>query len=248
MTSQPDTTPTQGPLSRTCPRCQQPPGQQCRSATGKPLKGRTHQQRLTGSTTTPHHGQPPLLTPERQDALTEILGTGTTLTTAAQAIGIGISTLHFWIARGQSEAPEDEPYRVFREAVAQARARGSAEMARNIFDAGKPKRHKIPVMNPVTGNQAVSPEGEPLFKIEETHDWRAHTFLLERGYASEWGRRQTLEIQGDASELAAGLVGGAQADVVAARASRLIAEAVAELRARREGRELEARTVPGEVV
>lgn len=191
------TKPTKGPLTRECPRCHQPPGKPCHSANGKPLKGRTHQQRLTGNPNPPPNGQPPLLTPERQDALTDMLNAGTTLTTAATALGIGISTLHHWIAQGQSDADEDEPYRVFREAVAQARARGNAAMARNIFDAGMPKFHHRPVMNPVTGNQATRPDGEPLFEVTESQDWRAHSWTLERAYSHEWGRRQTLEITGD---------------------------------------------------
>lgn len=186
---------TKGPLSRECPKCHQPPGKHCNTPTGKSA-GRHHSARLNPQQPTPP-GRPPLLTPELMGALTTMLSVGTTITTAAAATKLHPSTIYEWIARGNSDADEDREFREFREAVTQARAIGNAEMARHVYEAGLPKVREIPVLNPVTGNQATNTEGEPLFKYEESHDWRAHSWVLERAYAGEWGRRQTLEITGD---------------------------------------------------
>ena len=198
-------TPTTGPLSRTCPRCKAEPGQPCITTTKRPYKGH-HAARLTRRE--PTTGRPTLCTPELTDHICSLLTAGTTLRTAATAAGIGQSTLFNWLNRGQSDHPDHRPYREFLERVTQARARGSADMARNIYEAGLPREK--PMLNPVTGNQATAPDGEPLYEID-SWDWKAHAWILERSYHGEWGKRSTLEITGgeDLGAVAGGQVASA---------------------------------------
>ena len=66
--------------------------------------------------------RPSKLTPEVQERIASFLRAGAYVGQAAEAAGIGRSTLDDWMRRGESTAEKDRPYREFREAVEQARA------------------------------------------------------------------------------------------------------------------------------
>lgn len=198
MTAQPEEPdqpeiPTTGPLSRTCPRCKAPPGTHCTTNTKRPMNS-WHVTRIRNKPT--HTGRPFAITPELTIHIIDKLTNGTSLRTAAQTAGIAEATLHRWLALGESDHPDHVQFREFREQVIRARAGGNSDLAENIVSAGKPREYRKPVMNAVTGDQAVGPDGEPLWEVKVEWDWRASAWVLERAFSGEWGKRSSLEITG----------------------------------------------------
>jgi hypothetical protein len=55
-------------------------------------------------------GRPTLLTAARADELVRLIGVGSTLANAAQAVGISPRALRAWRARAWSQRPEDQPH------------------------------------------------------------------------------------------------------------------------------------------
>jgi hypothetical protein len=82
----------------------------------------------------PHVGSRTLLTPELADSLIAMLRAGNYVQVAVRAVGIRRQTLTKWLERGESTAPEDEPYAQLRERVEQARAEGEV---RNVAQISK---------------------------------------------------------------------------------------------------------------
>ena len=70
-------------------------------------------------------GRPTRLTPELHAAIVAAAGRGVTLTSIADALGVGVGTLGEWLRRGQgtSRRPAVEPYLSFAEDFAAARGR-----------------------------------------------------------------------------------------------------------------------------
>lgn len=71
-------------------------------------------------------GRPSDLGPDVTARIVQIIKAGGFQESAAAAAGISRRTFYSWLARGDSDAPEDEPYREFREAVEQAKAEAEA--------------------------------------------------------------------------------------------------------------------------
>ena len=70
-------------------------------------------------------GRPTKLDTEVGDQIIRILSAGGYVQTAVSVAGVAHRTFNDWMARGVSGLPEDEPYRVLRERVEEAR--GNAE-------------------------------------------------------------------------------------------------------------------------
>lgn len=119
-------------------------------------------------------GRPTKLTPDRHRLIVELLESGNSQATAAQAAGVHPATLQRWLARGRPDDPDapdtpdddTEPYRSLWHAVEEARARAEATMVVMIRRAG-------------------------------ATDWRAAAWFLERSRPQEWGRSTRLEHVGD---------------------------------------------------
>lgn len=67
-------------------------------------------------------GRPSGLGADVTARIVQIIKAGGFQESAAAAAGISRRTFYSWLARGDSDAPEDEPYREFREAVERAKA------------------------------------------------------------------------------------------------------------------------------
>lgn len=234
------------PKARICPTCKATHGHPCTTTGGHQL-GAYHKSRITGHLQTPGPGRPTTLTPHLQEVICQHLANGVTLTTAAQAAGIHYATLNRWINLADSQDPDHEPFREFREAVLRARAEGAARLVDKIIQAGDRKVKSIdPVVDPVKGGQARGDDGEPLFKITYESDWKAHAWVLERAHATEWGKRSTVQVEyKDAAEQA--LVSASSALMVDAAASQLHA-ALREVQGAIEAGKAPHELVVGEVV
>lgn len=245
--------PRRGALARPCPRCHAEPGHLCRSPNGR--------------TTTLHHArrnpdrQPPTdgqrtgrntrLTPELTNTLCTNLRLGAPLGLAALAAGIPNTTLYRWLAQADQEDPDNgpSPHWDFREAITQARAQGGMTQLVRINQAGQRHlRSEDPVVNPQTGQAVLGPDGQVLYKRVWEQDWRAPAFILERGFARDFGRRETVELAaGDSAEPVLALP-GQPAGMAGAGVERLAAS-IAEFRARKELEAARERdVVEGEVV
>lgn len=193
-------------LARPCPKCQAQPNHRCTTPTGRNTP--IHRERRT---TPPPIGRTPTLTanPELTDRITRLLRLGTPLNAAAATEGLSPQTLYRWLAQGQSDHPDDEPYRLFREAAMRARAEGLSwhvANVRGVAQGGQLKKKVIRTLRDGT-------------KEEETEyampDWRASAFILERQFPREFGKRQTVELTGSDSvePTAPDVVGGAGQDL-----------------------------------
>lgn len=211
-----------------CPTCGATHGNQCVSTTtGKPA-GRPHANRLNTTPNPPH--RPTKLTPKLTKRICKDLANGVPLSTAAQANGIDPSTLHNWLNQANSQTDEAAPFREFRDRLLRARAKGAAKLAGKIVKAGDRKaRSEKPMLNPVTGFPLRDEDGNVLWEIVWTEDWKAHAFILERSWASEWGKRSTVEVThqdpGVAALLASGAGVGLEEDAVADRLYRVLVAA-----------------------
>lgn len=172
-------------LVRECPRCHATPGNRCTAPSGRNTP--THSQRRT---TTPPRGRPPLLAtnPEITQPILDALANGTPINIAAASVGIPPATIYRWLTQGESDHPDDECYRRFREEATQARARGLSWHVANVTKVargGYMKKHVVRTLRDGT----IEEEKEWALP-----DWRASAFLLERQAPAEFGKRQTLEI------------------------------------------------------
>lgn len=234
-----------GPLSRPCPRCHQPAGKPCRIASGKTRPPHAARRAPDSRRALRAHpdGAPLQLTPETSDLICGALRVGTPLHLAAQAAGIHRATLHTWLARADSDAPEDAVFREFRDAALRARGMGAVRHVRQIDKAAQGRLvSEEPVFTP-DGKAVLGPDGKPLYKRRYEMDWRASAFLLERGWPLEFGRREVVELQaGDAAELG----GGATAAPAGGLAGEGIGRIVSNLGQFRARKELEAAETGGD--
>lgn len=152
-----------------------PPGRpHCRGVTneGKPNERPCKAKAAAGSMFCANHGggkkrpgRESLLTPEFIDNLAKVVATGVTWAVAAQAVGIGESTIHHWRAQGADdiEADKDSPYRQLVEALTRAEAEAEQVLVEVI-------------------------------RAHSALDWRAAAFLLERRRPERWAKRAHLDI------------------------------------------------------
>lgn len=103
-------------------------------------------------------GRPTLLTSLVIDDIVQLMATGAGVETCAAAIGIAVSTLQEWTARGLDPAEKNVIYRDFAAAIAQARAQWEITSLGIVAAGGAP---------------AATQGGRP-------GDWRGRAWLLER--------------------------------------------------------------------
>lgn len=237
MTAEHDTPPP-GPYDIPCPVCEAQPGDRCHSIPGGKTRTAPHLERRgqTRPTGPPNRS---LLTQDIQDQLITYLEVGTPYEIAAQAVGVAPGTWWNWMARGTTGHPDDEPYRVLREAAARARTRGAAEYARAIHKSvwgGYPIAHE----------RHVDKETGEVTEITRYADMKPQgaQFMLERGFPRDFGRRQTLEIgPSDTGAPVAPIGQGSGAEVVDGMGVDRILANLSEWKARKElaaGREVGA--------
>lgn len=208
-----------GHLSRLCARCHSPVGARCRTPRGKvcePHLVRRDPARAALLANGGGPGRPGGPTPDVTQLITQNLKLGAPLQASALAAGVPSTTLHRWLARADS-ADEDVtlPYREFRDAIVRARAQGQVRHVALINQAANRhlKSEKV-VVNPVTGEAVRDENGNVLYDRVWEQDWRASSFILERAYARDFGRREVIELGAadsmvpDAGGGDAGLVGG----------------------------------------
>jgi hypothetical protein len=83
------------------------------------------------------HGRPSLLTDETADQLVAMLRLGNYLYVAVRAAGISRQTFDRWMLRGESDLPEDEPFKAFRARVERARAEGQVRHVATVSRAAE---------------------------------------------------------------------------------------------------------------
>ena len=176
----------------TCPTCGATNGNRCTTNTGNPAK-HPHGSRLKGTPTPP--GQPTKLTPKLTKRIAKHLRNGTTLTTAAQASGIGPTTLHRWLNQANIDGDDGAPFREFRDTLLRARAEGAAKLARQIVKAGGRRLKSEEAMADARGGPLLDEDGNILYKRVWEDDWKALAFVLERSWAQEWGKRTTVAVE-----------------------------------------------------
>ena len=106
------------------------------------------------------------LTPQMQATIVEALEHGMHQESACARAGINKTTFYRWLDRGESDAPEDEIYRNFRNAVEKARAKPEAEALEAIKVAWR--------------------DGT----------WQAAAWFLERSHPHKYGRINRTEVSG----------------------------------------------------
>lgn len=171
------------PAKDTGPKCS------AKTATGRPCQGKP----LPGSTRCYHHsfkvpGRPGKLTADIQERIIDALLEGAYMETAAQAAGVGKTTLYRWLQKGQdAEAlalehftDEDEPelaelyehadpalwvYMDFRHALQSAEAFAELELLRRVNRGG-------------------------------AQPWTAYMTVLERRWPARWRRRDSMTHEG----------------------------------------------------
>lgn len=123
----------------------------------------------------------------RADRIVFLLRQGAYLRTAAQAAGIGTTTLHRWLN-------DDRPaFRAFRDSVDRARADAQVSLVLTIqmhAKGGQKRPKQVVVPKPEGAHEVVT--------IQEVvdGDWRAAAWLLERSWPREYGRREAIEVSG----------------------------------------------------
>lgn len=224
--------PKTGPLSRACPRCKSKPGTPCRNLpSGKTCE--PHAARRNPDNPPPAH-RPLMLTPELTTEVCNHLALGAPLNMAVAAAGIHIATAYRWLAQADTDDPDTPSlFRDFRDAITQARARGGVQqLARINQAAARHIKSEEPVVDPGTGKAVLGPDGKPLVKRVWEQDWRAAGFILERGFARDFGRREVVELSnGDSVEpvpASAGVAGSDGSGVAA------VATSIAAFKARKE--------------
>ncbi|MFG6193377.1 hypothetical protein [Nonomuraea sp. JJY05] len=130
-------------------------------------------------------GRPSKLTPELRDELCRQLEAGHFLGTAADLCGVGRSTVHRWMARGE-EADAPLEYREFREALTRARARAADVLVSAAFADAK---------GGALIREVVRPDGA------EERTWtppngRVALELLARMHPEEWRPVKAVEVSG----------------------------------------------------
>lgn len=239
--------PKTGPLSRACPRCKAKPGVRCTAPSGRPSEPHLPRRDPVRAEIRPAGGRPGGPTPEVTEAIANALQLGTPLQASALAHGVPPSTLHRWLARAESEEEEDAAYREFRDVIARARAQGQLRHVALINQAAtRHVKSEEPILDS-EGRPVYGRNGELLTKKVYEQDWRASSFILERSYGRDFGKREIIELgaadgvepalAGGAADTGGGVLDGAGVDRI-----------VGNLAAFRARKELEAGTVEGEVV
>lgn len=239
-----------GPLDTECPRCHAAPRQPCRAPSGRPAG--IHAARRNPGQHNRGGRQPHRLTDDIRDLIAAALRLGAPLNMAAANAGIPTSVLYRWLARADSDDPTDAPYRDMRDVLAHARAQAGVRALSRIDQVarGRLKSREPVVVVGKDGPVAVlGPDGKPLLKEVYEQDWRAAAFVLERQFARDFGRRETVELAtGDGAGLPSGVESvGAAAGSDGDGIGRIVSS-IAAFRARKELEAGDGEVVEGEIV
>ncbi|MFF3843447.1 hypothetical protein [Streptomyces sp. NPDC001930] len=145
---------------------------------------------------TPRRGRPSMLTPDRIEVITHVLGIGVSVGDAAAAVGIARGTLSRWLARGRDAAeareggeraiPVDDPYVDLYMRASQARARMALRAVKGIMDAGMGRtvvQEQVRTwIDPDTGVEVT--QRQTLYRRAQ---WRALAWWLARTYPEHYG-------------------------------------------------------------
>lgn len=140
-----------------------------------------------GSDRCAHHGwsgvpgRPSKLTPDVADRIIAAVLEGNYLATAAQAVGVGESTLYRWLQRG---------------ADVEARALERAEDldAVDLHELTDPAEWAYLDFREALKSAEAYAERELLGIVRQGRQgWQAHMTILERRHPDRWGRRQALD-------------------------------------------------------
>lgn len=157
---------------------------------------------------------------------------------AAASVGVSIPTIYRWLAQADTDPddPATAPFQEFREAITRARAQGGVQqLARINQAAARHLKSEDPVLytdDKGKVHPVLDGAGNPVIRRVWEMDWRASAFILERGFARDFGRREVVELgvadSVDPTPVAAG-VAGADGSGIAA-----VATSIAAFRARKE--------------
>lgn len=246
-----------GPLSRHCPRCQAKRGNPCTTTSGRPTYPHTARRALAKGQPTPGNADTGgqhlrLLDPQVHDGLINAIRLGTPINLACASVGIHTATLYRWIALAENDDTDAQPYREFRDELMRARGLAAARHVALINEsATRTLKKRVPAVGP-DGKVLYGRDGEMVYEEVYEKDWRASAFLLERGFAREFGRRETVELSGADAVLPVE-AGGGPAGGVGALDGPGLERVLANLAAFKARKELEAarsegRVVEGEVI
>lgn len=175
-----------GPLDVECGKCHQPPGERCVTKTGNPVLVSFHRERLGFAPR--HHGRRANIDPALTDTICALLEKGVPLVTAAASAGLSSTNVFRWLQMADDPTtPYQEEYRTFRDRVVKSRAQGAVTYVNLLHDAAK-------------GGQVIeesvrpTPDGDQVTTKYSAPQPRAAEFMLERSFAKDWGRRQTLMV------------------------------------------------------
>lgn len=122
-------------------------------------------------------GRPTKLDEQVIERIVDVIRAGGYTKTAVAAAGIGLSTFHDWLERGDPErrSKADQPFREFRDRIEQAKAEGEARNVALIANAAR-------------------------------KDWKAAAWLLERHFPDRWAgpRGRSLDSSIHPEDFAAG--------------------------------------------
>lgn len=121
-------------------------------------------------------GRRTLLTPEVEKKLLDALRAGAYLDDAANFCGLGVSTVHEWIARGRADIVKRGETR--RKTTLYAQFAESVDHAR-----AEARMHHVLVIR----------------QAARAGQWQASAWFLERTEPGKWGRKDRVEVGGDAA-------------------------------------------------
>jgi transposase len=141
----------------------------------------------------------------RLDEILELMDKGYPKTTAAQEAGISKPTLLRWQQAGQEvlnilaegEEKGKDPVKYFKEVTGLVPKREQKMLAEFVMNIER---------------RIARQEKKSLDKLQDSQDWRAHAWLLERSFPEKYGEKKRLEVDQDV-QISVNFVGGDIIDI-----------------------------------
>jgi transposase len=156
-------------------------------------------------------GRPTKLTPQRIEAIAELVRNGNYLVVAAEAAGVSDAAVYKWLERGSrdEERDQDSLYFQFREAIQRAQAEAEQVLVSAIEKAAtgytrkstKTRRYQ----DPETGVEVV----ETTVEEAQVYDWRAAAWLLQQRHRSRWSANPPKETESEEEHVKVLVIGQA---------------------------------------
>lgn len=157
-------------------------------------------------------GRPSLFTPELQRLILTALRAGNYMNTVADAVGIGVATIHEWIARGEGRDPDRPQTPEFAEFAAEVKK------ALSLGEIAAIDRLQKAARGNVLRERTTVKRGNETETTEKYYPpvWQADAWFLERRYPDRWGRRERHEVVSPGSDrLEVGMTAGLSSDLMA---------------------------------